>query len=41
MGLGQGMRVGAILEFKTIWVLHWQTLISNRIEDWLNTQEEY
>lgn len=33
--LGQG--VGATLEFRFIWVLHWQTLIS-KIGDWLNPQ---
>lgn len=38
LGLVQGMRVRAILEFRTIWMLHLQTIISNRIGDWLNTQ---
>lgn len=32
------MRVWVILEFRTIWMLHWQTLIRNRIGDCLNTQ---
>lgn len=39
LGLSQGVRVGVILEFRIIWAFHWQTLISNKCGDWLNTQE--
>lgn len=35
--LGQGVGVGAILEFRIIWVLDWQTLIISKIGDWPNT----
>lgn len=39
--LGQRVGVRAILEFRIIWVLHWQTLNSSKIGDWPNSQEGF